>query len=88
LSEVHENELKTLRDNLKRARRLLNSSPRDLHTQREQEVARLELAVKKAESAINKERVDKVEHEALAKAVKEEQTQRKQGKGRWWMKRC
>jgi len=86
LSEIHANELKTLRDNLTRARGLMKSSPRDLCAKREQEVARLELAVKRAESAVNKERIDKVEHEALSKVVKEEQAQRKLGKGRWWMK--
>lgn len=83
---MHETELKTLRDNLKRARKLLASSPRDLREAREQEVHRLELAVKRAESLVNKDKRDRIEQEALGRAAKEEKEKQKQGKGRFWMK--
>lgn len=83
---MHEEELKTLRENLKRARKLLTNSPRDLRAEREAEVERLERAVKRAESAVNKDRREKVEMEALSKAAKEERDRRKQGKKAWFMK--
>jgi ribosomal RNA-processing protein 36 len=40
---MRQDELKTLRDNLKRARKLLASSPRDLRPEREAEVEGLHL---------------------------------------------
>ena len=86
LAEMHEEELKTLRENLKRARKLLVNSPRDLREERAAEVERLERAVKRAESIVNKDRREKVEMEALSKAAKEEREKRKQGKKAWFMK--
>lgn len=86
LAEIHSTELKALRENLKRAKKLLISSPRDLREEREQEVGRLELAVKRAESNVNKDRRETVEQKALASAAKDEREKRKQGKGGWWMK--
>lgn len=86
LADIHSNELKTLRDSLKRARKLLASSPRDLREEREREVNRLEMAGKRTESVVNKDRRDKIEHEALSRVAKEEREKRKQGKGGWWMK--
>ena len=50
LSEMHQTELGTLKENLKRARKLLVTSPRDLRPEREAEVQRLERAVKRASS--------------------------------------
>jgi ribosomal RNA-processing protein 36 len=88
LADIHTDELKTLRENLQRARKALVSSPRDLREERQQEVTRLELAVKRAESSVNKDRREMVEQKALSKVVKEERDQRKQGKGGWWMKEC
>lgn len=88
LSEMHTTEMKTLKDNLKRARKLLASSPRHLREEREQEVARLDSAVKRAESNVNKDKREKIEQEALSKAVKEEREKRKEGKGAWFMKDC
>ena len=81
-------ELKTLRDNLKRARKLLVSSPRDLRDERQQEVSRLELAMKRAESTVNKDKREMVEQKALSQVTKEERDKRKHGKGGWWMKEC
>ncbi|KAI0788468.1 hypothetical protein C8Q75DRAFT_823966 [Abortiporus biennis] len=86
LADMHQSELKTLRDNLKRARKLLLTSPRDLREAREEEVDRLERAVKRAESMVNKDRREKIEQTALAKVAQEEREKRKQGKGAWYMK--
>ncbi|KAF5385210.1 hypothetical protein D9615_001491 [Tricholomella constricta] len=86
LAESHKKELETLRENLKRARKLLASSPRDTYEERASEVHRLELAVKRGESLVNKDRRDKIEQEALAKVSKEEREMRKQGKGKWHLK--
>ncbi|TBU63874.1 hypothetical protein BD310DRAFT_841291 [Dichomitus squalens] len=86
LSDLHQEELSTLRENLKRARKLLANSPRDLREERAAEVERLERAVKRAESAVNKDRREKVEMEALGKVAKEEREKRKQGKKAWFMK--
>ncbi|KAI8990504.1 hypothetical protein BD414DRAFT_438126 [Trametes punicea] len=86
LAEMHEEELKTLKENLKRARKLLANSPRNLREERQAEVERLERAVKRAESLVNKDRQEKVQLEALSKAAKEEREKRKQGKKAWYMK--
>ncbi|KAG6842241.1 hypothetical protein C0991_000211 [Blastosporella zonata] len=86
LADSHKRELETLRDNLKRARKLLASSPRDTYEERANEVQRLEQAVKRAESLVNKDKRDKIEQEALVKVNKEEREKRKQGKGKWHMK--
>ncbi|KAG6334259.1 hypothetical protein ID866_4834 [Astraeus odoratus] len=87
LSGVHTSELKTLRDDYKRARKLLANSPRDLRAMREEEVKRLELAMKRAESAVNRDTKEKVEADALRKVAQAEKEKRKQGKGAWFMKR-
>ncbi|KII93750.1 hypothetical protein PLICRDRAFT_171465 [Plicaturopsis crispa FD-325 SS-3] len=86
LADLHSNELKALRENLKQARKLLASSPRDLRAERENEVNRLDMAVKRAESTVNRDKREKVEREALSRVEKEEHEKRKQGKGGWWMK--
>ncbi|KAH7921317.1 DUF947-domain-containing protein [Leucogyrophana mollusca] len=86
LSDLHTNELKALRENLKRARKLLANSPKDQRVEREQEVARLELAMKRGESSVNRDKREKIEAEALGKVAKEEREKRKQGKAGWWMK--
>lgn len=77
-----------MRDNLKRARKLIASSPHDLLAEREKEVNRLELAVKRAESLVNKDKRDKVHKDALGKLSQEEKDKRKQGKAGWWLKEC
>ncbi|KAJ7786269.1 DUF947-domain-containing protein [Mycena metata] len=86
LADAHKTELRTLRENLKAARKLLVSSPRDLRADREAEVSRLEMAVKRAESMVNKDRRAKVDQEALTKLNEAERAKRKEGKGEWWMK--
>ncbi|KAI5983476.1 hypothetical protein EDD15DRAFT_2512213 [Pisolithus albus] len=87
LPELHTNELETLRKNYKTARKLLANSPRDLRPAREEEVRRLELAVKRAESAVNRDARERVEAEALQSVTQAEKQKRKQGKGAWFMKR-
>ncbi|KAJ3734787.1 hypothetical protein DFJ43DRAFT_1061580 [Lentinula guzmanii] len=86
LNESHKAELSTLRENLKRARKILASSPRDTKHEREVEVGRLELALKKAESTVNKDRRDTIEQEALRAARRQERTKQEAGKGKWFMK--
>jgi len=88
LRDLHSEELETLRTALKQAKKLLASSPQDLRLDREQEVNRLALAVKRAESTLNKDRQEKVEREAIEEKTKEEREKRKQGKGSWWMKQA
>jgi ribosomal RNA-processing protein 36 len=83
---MHKTELCTLKENLKRARKMLASSPRDQREEREQEVAKLEQAVKRAESNVNRDRREQIEQEALGKASQEEREKRKAGKGAWHMK--
>lgn len=88
LSESHQSELSTLRENTKRARKLLASSPRDTRQEREAEISRLELAMKRAESTVNKDRRDAIEQEALRAALKQEREKQQSGKGKWYMKDC
>ena len=85
---MHVEELKTLRGNLKRAEKLLRSSPRDLRQEREEEVERLARAVKRAESTVNKDRREAIESAALQKARQEEKERQKGGKTAWHMKDC
>ncbi|KAI0257354.1 hypothetical protein BJV78DRAFT_29417 [Lactifluus subvellereus] len=86
LSDMREGELGMLRENLKRARKLLASSPRHLRPEREAEVERLELAVKRAESSVNRDKREKVEQEAVNKMAKEERDKRQKGKKAFWLK--
>lgn len=88
LSDLHKSELAELKDNLKRARTLLRSSPRDQREQREREVQRLELALKRSESAVNKDSREHIEREAMEKARREEREKRKGGKREWHLKSC
>lgn len=67
---------------------MLGNAPRHLRDNYEAEVQRLELAGKRAESVVNKERMDKLRREALLKASKEEKEKQKQGKGKWFLKQC
>ncbi|KAF9241179.1 hypothetical protein BU15DRAFT_45272 [Melanogaster broomeanus] len=86
LSNLHSNELKTLRENLKRARKLLLNSPSHLRAEREAEVKSLELAVKRAESAVNRDTRERIEADALRSVKHAEKEKRKHGKTEWWMK--
>ena len=86
LSEMHKEELTVLRDNLKRARKLLTSSPRDLRSQRAQEVEKLERALKRAESTVNRDKREKIEEDALSQVAHEEREKQKHGKKAFYMK--
>ncbi|KAL0951248.1 hypothetical protein HGRIS_007966 [Hohenbuehelia grisea] len=86
LAKNRVSELHTLRDSLKRARKLLSSTPRDQRAEREAEIGRLELAIKRAESAVNRDKREKIDQAALAKVTKEEKEKRQQGKQGWWLK--
>lgn len=66
---------------------MLASSPRELRSEREEEVERLERAMKRVESMVNRDRITRLEQEALSKAKKEEAERRKQGKGKWFLKK-
>jgi len=83
---MHETELSTLKENLKRAKKMLASSPRDQREEREYEVAKLEQAVKRAESNVNKDKREQIEQDALQRAKQDEKEKRKAGKGAWHMK--
>ncbi|KAH9486974.1 rRNA biogenesis protein RRP36 [Psilocybe cubensis] len=87
LVENRKRELQTLRETLKQARKLLSSSPKELRSEREHEVYRLEQAIKRTESLVNKDRLDQVQREALSKVKKEERAKRSEGKGAWYLKK-
>lgn len=87
LSGLRGDELATLRGHVKRARKLLVNSPSHLRAEREEEVKRLEHAMKRAESAVNLDNRERVEFKALESAKQTEKEKRKQGKAGWWMKR-
>lgn len=57
-------------------------------SEHEAEIARLELAAKRAESSVNKDRRDLIEQNAMSQAQQAEKTKRKDGKGDWHMKKC
>jgi ribosomal RNA-processing protein 36 len=86
LSDMRQGELVTLRDSSKRARKLLTSSPRHLRPEREAEVERLALAVKRAESSVNRDKRERVEREALSTITMEEREKRQKGKKAFWLK--
>lgn len=77
-----------MKENLKRAKKMLASSPRNQREEREQEVAKLDQAVKRAESNVNRDRREQIEQDALRTAKQEEKEKRKVGKGAWHMKDC
>ena len=88
LTDMHKTELTTLKENLKRAKKMLASSPRNQREEREQEVAKLEQAIKRAESNVNRDRREQIEQDALRKVKHEEKEKRQAGKGAWHMKDC
>ena len=88
LSGLRNDECLTLHEHVKRARKLLANSPSHLRAEREEEVKRLEHAMKRAESAVNLDSRERVEHKALQSAKQTEKEKREQGKAGWWMKRC
>lgn len=88
LTDIRQSELSVLKDNLKRARKLLLSSPRDQREEREAEVLRLERTLKRAESSVNRDKREEIERNAMDKVMKEEKQKRKKGKKTWYLKHC
>ncbi|KAG8214606.1 hypothetical protein J3R82DRAFT_9676 [Butyriboletus roseoflavus] len=86
LPGLRNDELLTLREHVKRARKLVTNSPSHLRAEREEEVERLEHAMKRAESSVNLDTRERVELKALQSAQQTEKEKRKQGKTGWWMK--
>ncbi|EAU93194.2 hypothetical protein CC1G_10262 [Coprinopsis cinerea okayama7 len=88
LAESRKEELKTLKETLAKARKAMSSCPAHLRDEREQEIERLERAVKRTESLVNKDRMDAIQQQALQRVKKEEKEKQKQGKGKWFLKQC
>jgi len=83
---MHKTELSELKANLARARKLVINSPKHLREEREAEVERLERAMKRTESIVNREKREHAEQSALEKIKKEEKEKREHGKKGWWLK--
>jgi len=77
-----------LRSSLARARKLLANSPAHLRDERGEEVSRLERALKRTESNVERSKRDKRTREVLTNAKHEENKKRADGKGSWHMKKC
>jgi len=86
ITSLRRDELSTLREHTKRAQKLLGNSPAHLKAEREEEVKRLERAMKRAESSVNLDNRERVESKALWSAKQAEKEKRKKGKAGWWMK--
>lgn len=88
LSDIQKIEVPTLKGSLNATRKALLSSPREMRPELETEISRLERALKRAESSVQKSDRDKRERKALMEAEKAEREKRAQGKGSWYMKKC
>jgi ribosomal RNA-processing protein 36 len=66
----------------------LRTSPAHLRDERQEEVTRLERALKRSESNVERAKRQRSEAEALRVKKKEERELNKQGKGVWHMKKC
>ncbi|KAF8585529.1 DUF947-domain-containing protein [Ramaria rubella] len=86
LPGLHTGELAELKQTWARARKLLISSPQHLRAEREEEVHKLEQAIKRAESTVNREKREEAERQALRKFKQEEREKRKAGKKAWYLK--
>lgn len=87
LADVRSQELETLKQNLSRAKKLLASSPAHLREERGREVEKLERAVRRTESTIERSKREAFERDVLLKAKREERERRLQGKKAWYMKK-
>lgn len=59
-----------------------------MREERAAEVTRLERALKRTESAVDRSKREKRSREALARAKREEREKQEKGKGGWYMKEC
>ncbi|KAG9125149.1 rRNA biogenesis protein rrp36 [Ceratobasidium sp. 392] len=78
LPELQKSEAATLRESLAKARKQ-RAAP--------ETIDKLERALKRAESALERARREEREREVLAKAKKEEKAKRQEGKGAWFLKK-
>ncbi|KAG8746013.1 rRNA biogenesis protein rrp36 [Ceratobasidium sp. 414] len=78
LPELQKSEATTLRESLAKARKQ-RAAP--------ETIDRLERALKRAESAVERVRREEREREVLTKAKKEEKANREEGKGAWYLKK-
>jgi ribosomal RNA-processing protein 36 len=65
----------------------LSSIAKDLRHEQEQEIIRLEQAIKRAEGLVNADHQRNVERTALRGIKEEEKQKRQSGKGSWWLKK-
>lgn len=77
-----------MREEVSRSRKILSSCPMHLRSEREQEIERLERAVKRMEGLVNRDRQEAIQQKAFANIKHEEKEKQKQGKGQWFLKDC
>jgi len=87
LADRHKKEVEELKAAIKKARKQLPSTPLGLREQKEEELVNLGYALKRAESQVNKDRLDRVQREALSKAKASEKEKQDHGKKAWHMGR-
>jgi len=86
LNSLQESEASQLKAELSNAQKLLAHSQPDERLEREEGVARLQRALKRGETAVERTKREKRDRDALRKAKKEEREKRQNGKKAWFMK--
>jgi ribosomal RNA-processing protein 36 len=86
LYELQKNEVPVLKSSLIAARKTLATSPRTDRREKEEDAMKLERALKRAESGVQKWKKEERERKVLDHAVREERAKRTEGKRNWWMK--
>jgi ribosomal RNA-processing protein 36 len=86
VADIQQDEVASLRKSLSLARKLSQSSPAHLREERAAEVTRLERALKRTESTVERAKREKRNREVLSNVKKEERSKREKGKGGWFMK--
>ena len=86
LNSLQESEFSQLKTELSNARKLLAQSPEDQRSEREEDVARLQRALKRVETTVERTKREKRDRDALRKAKKEEREKQQNGKKAWFMK--
>lgn len=87
IASARKTELSTLKENLKRARKMLRVSPSEMYAAREMEVDRLERAVKRVENEVHLDERNKIERDAMRRVREEEKERRSKGKREWYLKK-
>ena len=88
ITDLQRSEVGTLKAVLIAARKTAANAPRDVRAEKEAEVSRIERALKRAESGVQRAKREETERTALREVSKEEKMKRADGKGNWWMKKC